>query len=57
MLSPGSISGQALGLIVMFWRLQARVLMFNRLRAVWSKDYQRESLGKSQWNGDYFGDF
>ena len=41
-------------LIVMFWRLQARVLMFiNRLRACWPKGYQRGSLGKSHKNGDY----
>ena len=33
-------------LAVMFWRLQARVLMLNRLRAFWPKGYQRGSLGK-----------
>ena len=37
---------------VMFRRLLARAL-FNRLRAVWSKGYQRGSLGKSNQNGDY----
>ena len=27
--------------------------MFNRIRAIWSKGYQRRSLGKSHQNGDY----
>ena len=27
--------------------------MFNRLRVIWLKGYQRGSLGKSHQNGDY----
>ena len=27
--------------------------MFNRIRAIWPKGYQRGSLGKSHRNGDY----
>ena len=27
--------------------------MFDRLRAIWPKSSQRESLGKSHQNGDY----
>ena len=38
---------------VMFWRLQARVLMFNRFACLWPKGYQRGILGKSHQNGDY----
>ena len=40
-------------LIVVFWRLQVRVFVFNRLRAIWPEDYQRGSLRNSQQNGDY----
>ena len=39
--------------IVMFWRLQARVLIFDRFAYFWRKGYQRRSLGKSHHNGDY----
>ena len=35
-------------LILMFWRLRARVFMLNRLRAFWPNDYQRGSRRKSQ---------
>ena len=38
----------------MFGRLQARVILFNRLRVFWPKGYQHISLalGKSHQNGD-----
>ena len=37
----------------MFQRLLAKALIFNRLRAIWPKGYQRGSLGKSHQNGNY----
>ena len=33
--------------------LQQQILMFNRLRAIWPKGYQRKSLRKSHQNGDF----
>ena len=36
-----------------FWRLQARVLIFNRFACFWPKGYHLGSLGKSHQNGDY----
>ena len=38
---------------MMFRCLQARVLMFNRLHALWPKDYRTKSLGKSHQIRDY----
>ena len=37
----------------MFWRLQARVLIFNRLRGSGLKATSAQSLGKSHQNGEY----
>ena len=36
-----------------FWRLLARVLIFNCFACFWPKGYQSGSLGKSHKNGDY----
>ena len=42
-----------ISLLRCFWRLQVRVLMFNRFACFWRKGYQLRSLGKSHQNGDY----
>ena len=48
-----SIINITYNLIVVFGRLQARVLMFNCFACFWPKGYQRKSLGKSHQNGRY----